>query len=175
MHRRNFLHHVLLIPLTAPAMASARNQTPDRTAAPLIAPPDDFVGLARWRRAARRPLVDVTANDSATVRFLARAIAENQSVCFRYAGGELHRLKREVTPGALFRVDDFPGTYVSGYCHLQQAERTFSVERISDLRPAALDPIIYSAPTDDLQSDDTPSAFANEATTSATPHEIVAP
>lgn len=54
----------------------------------------------------------------------------NRPLRFRYHGGTIPAALREVTPGHLYTVEGFPGAYLSGYCHIRHAERTFLVSRI---------------------------------------------
>ena len=83
--------------------------------------------LARWHRAARRP---VAGGDDPQVRALAAAARSNRRIRFRYYGGSTPGIEREVSPGLLFTAEGFPGVYFSGYCHLRRAERTFLVARM---------------------------------------------
>jgi predicted DNA-binding transcriptional regulator YafY len=61
---------------------------------------------------------------------LVQAIATGDGVEFDYDGGNEPGQRRRVSPGLLFTVDGYPGTYLAGYCHERQAERTFLVDRL---------------------------------------------
>ncbi len=84
-------------------------------------------GLTRWLRA-RRHEVDSSADDRATTILL--AMAAGQAVEFTNVHGDA----RLVVPETLFTVEGYPGTYLRGYCHTADAERTFHLDRLTALR-----------------------------------------
>jgi len=49
----------------------------------------------------------------------------------------IFHLHRKLSDGKRFTVAGFPGDYLSGYCHLQEAERTFLVARMSEVAAVA--------------------------------------
>jgi hypothetical protein len=126
MLRRHFLAHLAWLPL---GLWAADSRLPLRSADPL--PPEPWAmgpeALARWRRAARRPVAD--SNDP-QVHLLAAAVRSNQRIRFSYLGGSTPGAGREISPGLLFSAEGFPGVYLSGYCHARRAERTFLVARM---------------------------------------------
>jgi len=61
---------------------------------------------------------------------LISATENNRTLDLIYHGGSTHDLPRQVTPRLIFQAEDFPGTYLSGYCHTRHAERVFRVELI---------------------------------------------
>ena len=92
--------------------------------------------LARWRRAARRPM---RQGDDPRLQALTAAVGSGRLVGFRYWGGSTPGAKREVSPGLLFTAEGFDGVYFSGYCHVRNAERTFLVARmdLTEIAPRA--------------------------------------
>lgn len=77
--------------------------------------------FARWRAAARQPIMESSARE---LRPLLSAVRLNRPVRFRYFGGSPCGIEREVMPGLLFTVDGFPGAYLSGYCHGRRISAT---------------------------------------------------
>jgi len=83
--------------------------------------------LLAWLKAVRSPVFE---SDDPVLKNLIAAVLRQEPVEFCYWGGSEPGSERRVTPGLVFRVQDFPGHYLAGYCHLRQAERVFSVERM---------------------------------------------
>jgi predicted DNA-binding transcriptional regulator YafY len=89
----------------------------------------DCEGLERWRRSPRLPITE--SQDATECRILA-AIREGSPLRLRYRsesqpGTEETRI---LTPCELLQVEGFPARYISGYCHTQEAFRTFRLDRI---------------------------------------------
>jgi len=98
--------------------------------APLPAPcmqpgPDE---LDAWRRATRRLVLH---SDDPKQRRLAAAAHAGARLRVRYLGGTEPGRVREITPGALFTVEGYPGVYLDAHCHERAAARTFAVERLA--------------------------------------------
>lgn len=130
MHRRSFLSLIGLVPLTT--AVNATHQDKALRTGPLPVEPwhDDPDGLERWRRAIRQP---VWESDIPELALLISCLRADERVQFVYRSGSTPGILRVVTPGQLITVAGFPGYYLSGYCHLREAERTFLVARISQL------------------------------------------
>jgi predicted DNA-binding transcriptional regulator YafY len=145
MNRRSFLLRSTLAAVALATRAFTRESDEEgrrlprlpEAAKPVLPPEpwdEEAEELARWRRAPRLPVLDSTAPELSP---LLLAIRTGGAVRFRYFGGSGFGAVREITPGLLFSVAGFPGTYVSGYCHVRRAERTFLVERMRDVEIAA--------------------------------------
>ncbi len=135
MHRRSFLSLIGLVPLAT--AVNATHQDNVSKAGPLPFKPlpvepwrDDPDGLERWRRAVRQP---VWESDIPELALLITCLNNEERVQFVYSSGFTPGELRVVTPGQLYTVAGFPGHYLSGYCHLREAERTFLVTRMSQL------------------------------------------
>lgn len=87
--------------------------------------PDEL--LARWKRSPRIPVLET---DDPTLARLIEAAETGRDLAFRYFGGTDPGALRQVSPGLVFRIVDFPEFYLSGFCHTRQAERVFRVDRI---------------------------------------------
>lgn len=104
----------------APAASPEESET-------LPAWPEGPGELVRWREAKRSLLATV---NTPTLKTLAEAAAAGERLVVRYYGGTQWGAPREITPGALFRVEGFWPTYLEAFCHDRQAMRTFVVERM---------------------------------------------
>lgn len=128
MHRRHFLSTLVRFPavfaFAVPARHAISLDPADLPAEPWRSSPEE---LARWRRAARRPVMD---GAEPLTRSLATAVRAGRRVRFRYHGGSTPGAPRDVSPGLLFTVEGFTGLYLSGYCHTRRAERTFLAARM---------------------------------------------
>jgi len=83
--------------------------------------------LEKWKAVARRP---VREHGEGKIARLIAAQEIGRAVSFRYLGGADPGETRRVSPGLVFQCEEFPGTYLSGFCHTRQAERVFRVELI---------------------------------------------
>jgi predicted DNA-binding transcriptional regulator YafY len=101
-----------------------------RAQAPRKLPPEEQ-WLEDWQRASRLP---VHESDDPVVGQFIEAARTGGHVEFDYVGGSEPISSRQVSPGLVFRVEGFTGTYVAGYCNLRKAERTFRCDRILRLR-----------------------------------------
>lgn len=130
MQRRSFLSLLGLAPLATAASAATQLSTPSPPALPPEPWQEGPENLERWRRSPRHPLWE---SPDAELIPLITALRNNHRIQFFYSGGTAPGTQRTLTPGHLYTVTDFPGHYLSGYCHLRQAERTFLVSRMSQL------------------------------------------
>jgi predicted DNA-binding transcriptional regulator YafY len=87
--------------------------------------PSDF--LSSWNRSPRHPVFETS---DPTLARLIEATDTGRDLVFRYFGGTTPGEVRHVSPGLVFRIQDFPATYLSGFCHTRQAERVFRVDRM---------------------------------------------
>lgn len=83
--------------------------------------------LEKWLRSPRIPVLDA---DNYKVAVLVLATLQRQQVEFIYFGGSTPGLKRIVSPGLVFRLEEYEPIYMAGYCHTRQEERTFRVDRL---------------------------------------------
>ncbi|MBE7538081.1 MAG: WYL domain-containing protein [Opitutaceae bacterium] len=130
MHRRSFLNFIGLVPLATATCVVANLKATETKPLPIEPWRDGPDTLERWRRAPRQP---VWESDQPELSLLIEALRKNQRVQFSYFGGSALGDPRVVTPGHLYTVAGFPGHYLSGYCHLRDAERTFLVARMSEV------------------------------------------
>lgn len=130
MHRRSFLSLISLVPLATAVSATSQDYTPKADPLPVEPWHDDPDALEHWRRAIRQP---VWESDIPELALLISCLHADERVQFVYCSGSTPGELRTVTPGQLFTVAGFPGHYLSGYCHLRGAERTFLVARMSNL------------------------------------------
>jgi predicted DNA-binding transcriptional regulator YafY len=83
--------------------------------------------LSSWKRSPRHPVFETS---DPTLARLIEATQAGRDLVFRYFGGTTPGEVRHVSPGLVFRIQDFPATYLSGFCHTRQAERVFRVDRM---------------------------------------------
>ena len=83
--------------------------------------------LEKWKRATREP---VTESADTTLCRLVSAVENARAMDIVYYGGSTPGARRRISPGLCFRVQGFNGIYLSGYCHLRNAERVFRVDLI---------------------------------------------
>ena len=146
MHRRSFFTLISLVPLTIAARAATQDDTPKPDPLPVEPWLDGPDTLERWRRAQRQP---VWESDVPELALLISCLRSSERVEFAYSSGSTPGQLRCVTPGQLYKVEGFPGYYLSGYCHLREAERTFLVARMSRLASSDSEDtqIIYTTQT----------------------------
>jgi predicted DNA-binding transcriptional regulator YafY len=94
---------------------------------PVDLPPDDELWLAEWQGAARIPICD---SDDPKERRLLRALRLAEPVEFIYYAGTSPGEPRRIRPAMLYRVEGFPGVYLTGYCELRKENRTFRLDRV---------------------------------------------
>lgn len=113
------------LPWMSDALASQTpvpNPEPAEVELPAVDP-----ALLKWQAGARYPVVN---SDDPTERQLIRALRLGEPVDFVYYGGSEPGERRQVHPVMLFRVAEYPGTYLTGFCERRKAVRTFRVDRI---------------------------------------------
>jgi len=88
---------------------------------------DDPEWLQRWQVAPRLP---ITTSSEPHLRRWLKAIRSGRVVSVRYFGGDTPGAVRRISPSALFQVEDFPGVYLSAYCHKRQKPRTFRCDAL---------------------------------------------
>ncbi len=145
MDRRSFFQHSILTSLSAALGLRAHASEQDLAKVledkeiPLIpSPPSETENqLERWRRQDRLPIWD---SDHPSLLILIQAVRANRRVRFTYGGGSTPGSRRVISPSLVFAVKNFPGTYVSGYCHEREEERSFLFTRIADIRPLGQSP-----------------------------------
>lgn len=161
MNRRHFLLTSLLALPGLLAIASFATQ-PTPVAVPLpgsgassasaVFLPGGFEEntLEYWKRAPRIPITDwpsasvalepvgAPASDlDGIVRSILHALENGTALAFTYVGDPLAETSRRVTPALLFRAEGYPGLcYITGYCHLLQATRTFCLDRMREVTAA---------------------------------------
>ncbi|MBP7141846.1 MAG: WYL domain-containing protein [Opitutaceae bacterium] len=133
MHRRSFLSLIGLVPLATAVSAPPEDNIPKPGPLPVEPWHDDPDALERWRRAIRQPVWESGLPELA---LLISCLNTDERVQFVYCSGSTPGKLRVVTPGQLYTVAGFPGHYLTGYCHLRDAERTFLVSRMSHLAMA---------------------------------------
>lgn len=69
---------------------------------------------------------------SAEREFLEIAIRQRQTITMVYDGGSKGLSRRRITPRALLQSDGRP--YLSAFCHIDQIEKTYRLDRIRELR-----------------------------------------
>lgn len=129
--RRNFLQSagVATFSWLANRCLARGDVKPPRLAAVNLPEQMDHERLAFWKRAPRLP---VLASDDAITSRILLAIREERTIDFGYHGGPAaDGAPRTICPGAVFVVEGFEATYVSGYCFARRQERTFCIERMT--------------------------------------------
>ncbi len=104
------------------AQTPARDPNPPEVELPPVDP-----SLLKRQAGARFPVVE---SDDPTERLLIRALRLGEPVDFVYYGGSEPGGRRQVHPVMLFRVAEYPGTYLTGFCERRKATRTFRVDRM---------------------------------------------
>jgi predicted DNA-binding transcriptional regulator YafY len=77
-----------------------------------------------------RPRVPVRESENTLVQALIEAVKAGEKFQFIYLGGSSAGEVREISPGLVFMLEEFPQVYVMGYCHRRQQERVFRVDRM---------------------------------------------
>lgn len=127
MHRRSFLSLIGLAPLVTAVSATPHLVALEADPLPIEPWREGPETLERWRRAPRQPVWDSVLPELTP---LIASLRKNQQIQFAYSGGTTPGSRRIITPGQLYAVNGFSGHYLSGYCHLRNAERTFLVARM---------------------------------------------
>ncbi len=76
------------------------------------------------------PHLSVGSTKDPVLCFLLRAVYEKREVEFTYLGGTKPGQRRRVRPLELFRLSDYGSSYLTGFCALRQANRTFRVDNL---------------------------------------------
>ena len=129
LSRRGFLQSALASACAWMAKPFLPSHPPAPAPRPAVLLPEEMdpERLAVWKRSARRP---VLASDDPTISRILLAIREEREIVFRYGWSPSDDPRRTICPGAVFTVDGFEATYVSGYCFSRKQERTFCIERL---------------------------------------------
>lgn len=130
LSRRTFLQSTTAIAFGWMAKRFLRRDenTPPPLAAVDLPEQMDPERLALWKRSPRLP---VLASDEAITSRILLAICEERTIDFRYGPAAENAAGRTICPGAVFTVEGFDATYVSGYCFARRQERTFCIERMT--------------------------------------------
>jgi hypothetical protein len=129
--RRSFFEFLASLTITPFAVAAGvpdvSVSTPDlgKMSLPAFDSPDS--ALLEWLSKPRIPVLETEDHQTAVFIW---AMLNRKKVDFIYLGGSTPGKRRIVSPGLVFRLEEWGPVYISGFCHLRGEERVFRVDRV---------------------------------------------
>jgi len=91
--------------------------------------------LFQWLK---RPRIPVLESPDPVAQFFVGAMFDRGRVEFNYDGGSEPGMRRVVSPGLIFELEEGGPVYFQGYCHTRNEERIFRMDRVQTQPPLTL-------------------------------------
>lgn len=129
LSRARFSQTIASLMGSLPGSDSMASQPRILACLPELGPPIDD-DLKYWQSLPRLPLY---VSEDPFVQALIETMRARERFTFIYLGGSTPGGIRQISPGLVFMLDEFPHVYVMGYCHLRQEERVFRLDRMEQV------------------------------------------